>query len=572
VSRRAQSSFQLRQLRLTTGLILFTYVTTHFLNHAAGLLSLHAMDVGSRWFVGFWRFPLCSAILYLALLTHFLLALWAIYQRRRLLDMSRGEALRLLLGLSIIPLLSDHAIGTHVANAKYGVADSYTYVLLSIWYYRPMDGVAQATALVVAWFHGCMGLYFWMRLKPWYLPAQPYLYGAALLVPVLALLGFAEGGMTVARLAEDPDWLRDAYVAMHLPPPANVATLEAIAHGIDRTFWTLLGLTLLARQVRTLVERRRGLVRLTYPGGREIAIVPGLTVLEVSQLHGIPHAAVCGGRGRCSTCRVRITNGFETLPPPASGEKAVLARVNAAPNVRLACQIRPSQDISVVPLLPPTAGPHDSYEKAAHLQGREKEIAVLFGDLRSFTQLAERKLPYDVVFLLNRYFAAMGQAIERSGGHVDKFIGDGVMALFGAGEGGEPALACRQALRAAREMGLALESLNKTLVHDLEAPLRIGIGIHIGPTIVGQMGHGHAVSLTAIGDTVNTASRLESLTKELGVELVISDDVARRGGIELTAFPPRDTEIRGRERTLLVRAIPHAHDLPDIVTEPAPAG
>jgi adenylate cyclase len=264
---------------------------------------------------------------------------------------------------------------------------------------------------------------------------------------------------------------------------------------------------------------------------------------------------------------VRITKGLDTLPPPAPGEKAVLARVNAAPNVRLACQIRPTHDLDVVPLLPPTAGPADAYGKAAHMQGREKEIAILFGDLRSFTQLSERKLPYDVVFLLNRYFAAMGQAVERAGGHIDKFIGDGVMALFGAGEDGTPAAACRQALFAAREMGLALEALNKTLAHDLEAPLRIGIGIHVGPAIVGQLGYGPVMSLTAIGDTVNTASRLETLTKEFGVELVFSDDVAQRAGIDVSAFPSRETEIRGRRGTLHVRVIPRAHDLPESVTE-----
>src|SRR5262249_14484724 len=155
-------------------------------------------------------------------------------------------------------------------------------------------------------------------------------------------------------------------------------------------------------------------------------------------------------------------------------------------------------------------------------------------------QLSEHKLPYDVVFLLNRYFAAMGHAVERSGGHIDKFIGDGVMALFGAEEGTEAALACRQALHAARDMGLALEALSKCLGHDLEALVRIGIGVHVGPAIVGQLGYGAVMSLTAIGDTVNIASRLETLTKEFKVELVVSDDLAARAGVDISAFPPRE--------------------------------
>jgi adenylate cyclase len=560
------SSFQIRRLRLTTGLILFTYVTTHLLNHAAGLISLDAMAEGRVWFLAFWHFPLCTAALYLALLTHFLLALWAVYQRRRLLDMVPSEATQLLLGLCVIPLLTEHAVGTRVAHAAYDVSATYTYVLLSIWH--PWDATEQTLAVLAAWIHGCIGLYFWSRLKPWFPRWRPYAFAAALLVPVLGLLGFVEGGMAVARMAEDPVWLRDTVAAMHLPDQAGVAVLEGVIRDINWTFWSLVALTLLARQVRTLIERRRGLIRITYPGGKEVEAVPGPSVLEISWMTGIPHASVCGGRGRCSTCRVRITKGFDMLPSPTPGEKAVLARVNAAPNVRLACQLRPTHDLSVVPLLPPTAGPPDAYAKAAHLQGREKEIAVLFGDLRSFTQLSERKLPYDVVFLLNRYFAAMGQAIERAGGHVDKFIGDGVMALFGAAEGGEPANACRQALHAAREMGLALEALNKTLAHDLEVPLRIGIGIHVGAAIVGQMGHGHAMSLTAVGDTVNTASRLETLTKEFGVELVVSDEVAARAGLDLSSFPVRETEIRGRRGTVHLRAIAHARDLPEPAAAP----
>jgi adenylate cyclase len=563
VTQATPSSFHIRRLRLTTGLILLTYVTTHLLNHALGLISLKAMGEGRAWFVGFWRFPLCTAALYLALLTHFLLALWAIYQRRRLFAMSPPEAMQLLLGLCVIPLLTEHAIGTRLANAQFGVADNYIYVLLSIWYQHPVEAIEQTAAVIAAWAHGCIGLYFWSRIKPWFQTWQPYFFAIALLIPVLGLLGFLEGGMAVSRMADDPAWLRRAYDAMHLPPQAGIDALEGVIRDVYWVFWSLLGLTLLARLIRSFIERRRGLIRITYPGGKMLEVVLGPSVLEISQMSGIPHASVCGGRGRCSTCRVRVTKGIDMLPQPAPGEKAVLARVNAAPNVRLACQLRPTHDLAVVPLLPPTAGPPDAYAKAAHLQGREKEIAVLFGDLRSFTQLSERKLPYDVVFLLNRYFAAMGQAIERAGGHVDKFIGDGVMALFGAAEDGEPNKACRQALHAAREMGLALEALNQTLAHDLESPLKIGIGIHVGPAIVGQMGHGRAMSLTAVGDTVNTASRLEALTKEFGVELVVSVEVAAHADLDLSAFPVREAEIRGRQGTLHLRAIAHARDVPE---------
>ena len=552
-----------RRLRLISGIVLFTYITTHFLNHALGLISLEAMEDGRHWFLRLWRNPVGSTTLYLALLVHFCLALWAVYQRRRLLAMPPAEALQLVLGLSIVPLLTQHVIGTRGAHEWSGVHDSYTYVVLTLYHFAPEKGLWQTGALLVAWTHGCLGLHFWLRLRLWYPRWRPVLNATALLVPVFGLIGFLDGGREASRLAADPNWLRAVTAQMNLPSAAALAELQAIEAQVYWWFWGLLALTLAAREGRALIERQRGLVRVTYPGGREVETIPGPTILEVSQLHGIQHASVCGGRGRCSTCRVRVTRGIEGLPLPTPNETAVLARVGAAPNVRLACQVRPTSDVVVVPLLPPTAGPQESRPRPAHLQGREKEIAILFADLRGFTMLSEKKLPYDVVFMLNRYFAAMGQAVEQAGGHVDKFIGDGVMALFGTDDRTDTAAACRQSIDAARGMSLALEALNKTLVHDLEKPLRIGIGIHAGPAIVGEMGYAGATTLTAIGDAVNTASRLESLTKDFKCELVVSGDVAERAGLDLDMWPVMETEIRGRSEKLKVRAVTKAHQLPE---------
>jgi adenylate cyclase len=558
-----EASFVIRRLRLVTGLVLFSYVTTHLLNHALGIVSLALMEAAQRWFIAFWQYLPFALILYLSLALHYLLALWAVYQRRFLLRMHASEALQLLLGLSVIPLLALHVIGTRVAGIAYGVHATYTYVLLAT-YVAPIKGLLQASGLFVAWTHGCIGLHFWLRLKPHYPRVQFYLFAGAILLPGLALFGFLEAEREVARLAASPDWLNRTMAPLHPPNPAQVDHLMAILHGVLRTFAGTLALTLAARQWRFLTERRRGLVQVSYPDGIAVAIVRGLTLLEASHLYGIPHAAVCGGRGRCSTCRVLITQGLEMLAPPSSSEQAVLARVNAGPRVRLACQVRPDQNISVVPLLPPSAGPRDAIRGEAVSPGREQEIAILFADLQGFTKLSETKLPYDVVFLLNRYFAAMGQAIEAVGGHVDKFIGDGVMALFGDAHGDSAPAACRQGLMAARAMGFALERLNEMLAHDLEEPLRIRIGLHVGPAIVGDMGFARAVSHTAIGDSVNTASRLETLAKDLGVELVVSEDVVRRAGFDASGYPPRDATIRGRRETLKVHAIARAADLPAI--------
>jgi adenylate cyclase len=203
------------------------------------------------------------------------------------------------------------------------------------------------------------------------------------------------------------------------------------------------------------------------------------------------------------------------------------------------------------------------------MQGEEQQITILFADIRGFTTISENKLPYDVVFMLNRYFRSMGEAIETAGGRVDKFIGDGIMALFGVGE--TPQQGSERALRAAREMAARLDDLNDLLAPDLAEPLRIGIGIHTGAAIVGEMGYGEVVSFTAVGDSVNTASRLEAMTKQWGAQLVVSEDTAALAGIDLTAFPKQETEVRGRQGTMTVRIVADARDLPDPAATPAPA-
>ena len=383
-------------------------------------------------------------------------------------------------------------------------------------------------------------------------------------MPVCAVFGFVASGREVTLLYEQPMWFAQKSMELNLPGDDAVALVKRWTAIGRYIMGGLIAFVLIARVARTLIERRRRRVVLSYGGGRKVEIVPGMSVLEASREAGIPHASVCGGRGRCSTCRVRCGRGIEHLPPPSSEEARVLHRVGAPDGVRLACQIRPTHGLEVTPLLPPGVGPKAAWKQPAYHQGSEREICVMFADIRSFTQFSKTKLPYDVVFVLNRYFRSMGEAINEAGGHLDKFIGDGVMALFGADT--EPEEACRRALAAARAMGAALAELNRSLAHDLPEPIRIGIGIHFGPVIVGEMGYGKAVSFTAIGDVVNTASRLEASTKEFSCQLIVSEALAERAGVDLTRFPHQEIELRGRTATLGIRAVPLATDLPEIET------
>jgi adenylate cyclase len=541
--------------RLTTGLILFCYVLTHNLNHSLGLISLSAMEAGRTIFLGFWR-PL-ELVLLLAAVLHLSIGLRALY-RRKSLRMPFLEATQLALGLAAPPLLLLHILGTAVAHALYGVDDRYAYVLWVIWTLSPGLGLMQSLAVVVTWIHGCIGLNYWLRVKAWFPPWRPLLGALALLIPVLSLLGFVAGAREVAQLAADPAWVPMLDAQINLASPEEVAFLYRLGDWLLLAFAAIVGGVFLARVVRTLATHRRA-IAVSYPSGKRVIIQPGTTLLEASRIGGIPHAAVCGGRSRCSTCRVRVIEGLEALPPPQEEEERVLHRIHAAPGVRLACQTRPVGPVTIQPLLPQITAPKALFGGDVS-QGKEQEVAVLFADLRGFTSMAERRLPYDVVFLLNQYFRVTGEAIVAAGGHVDKFIGDGVMAVFGLR--GRPELASAQALDAARRMALALDTFNAQHHAELKTPFRIGIGIHFGPAIVGEMGFAPALSLTAIGDTVNTASRLESATKEENVQLLISETVAL--GAELPGDIGRRCEIalRGREQRLVAIAIDNAAALP----------
>ncbi len=537
----------IRRLRLASGLVLLTYLATHFANHALGLVSLDAMEDGREWFLLLWRNPLATTALYLALVVHVLLALWSLY-RRRTLHMPAWEATQLVLGLTIPPLLAYHIVGTRLAHTLYDVTDSYARTVLSLWHLNPSTGARQTLVLLLAWTHGCIGIHFWLRLRPWYRSVAPTLYAVALLLPAVALLGFAEAGREAAKLATTPGFAE----SLAGTTTAQRDTLERVARALAAGYLLAIVAVLVARAVRLRLLRAKS-VRIAYPGGREVTVPIGFTVLEASRMNGIPHASVCGGRGRCSTCRIRIEAGLETLPATRPEEQRVLHRIGAPPGVRLACQLRPTRDVAVAPLLPASAGPAHAAPRGDARGGREQEIAVLFADLRGFTRLAEHKLPYDVVFILNRYCEAVGGAITRGGGVPNQFTGDGVMALFGVDLSAQEG--CRRALTAARGMASSIELLNRELGDELPTPLRIGIGIHVGPAIVGRMGYGEGAQLTAVGDTVNVAARLEQLTKEYGCVLVMSEEVAARAELDVSALPRHELTVRNRAGVLAVRVV-----------------
>jgi adenylate cyclase len=551
------SPLLVRRLRLGAAFVLLTYLIFHFTNHALGLVSLNAMETGRWWFLALWRSAPGTLALYGAIAVHGILALWLLYDRRTL-RMPAWEAAQYALGLALPPLLVAHVVGTRIAWWRFGAEDPYARILMSLWLQTPEVGGRHAVTLVLAWLHACIGLHYWLRFRQWYRRAAPWLFAVALLLPTLALLGFVAAGREVATRARTPGWTQAMLTAANAPDPAEGARLLAIRSGFLDSYLAALVAVMLARGARRLHERRRS-VRITYPNARAVTTPRGFTILDASRLAGIPHASVCGGRGRCSTCRVRVSDGLADLPVASEAERRVLTRVGAAPDVRLACQTRPSRDVAVEPLLAPSVAPTEAFATDVR-QGREQELAVLFADLRGFTRMAENKLPYDVVFVLNRYFEAVGTAITGAGGVTNQFTGDGVMALFGIESG--PATGSRQALAAARAMVEGVAALSAELAVDLGTPLRIGIGIHTGPAVVGRMGWGESFYLTAVGDTVHVAARLEQATKDYSAQLVVSEAVARHANLDLTRFPSHNLTVHNRAGQVPVRVIDRVTNLP----------
>lgn len=552
-----------RQVRLVCGVILFCYVISHFLNHALGNISVEAMEAGVYYHTLFWQFLPISILFYTAALTHMGLGIYALYQRRQF-RWRTIEPLQLVLGLSIPALVMGHVIGVRLGYTLYGHHKLYPQELYLFFVAAPGRLWQMTILILIAWVHGCIGIFFWLRLKPFFTRAAPYLLAAAVLIPTLSLLGIYQGGRSVALEADDGEWRTHNLTRRQVGTVAEGNTLDRIAGNLTVGYFGLLGLALAARGVRALRERRGGMIALSYGNGKTVRVPKGLSVLEASLRHNLPHASVCGGRARCSTCRIRIIGDHAALPEPSQREAFVLTRVGTSdPSIRLACQLRPTSDLSFFQLFTPQTSSATAHASAPTSIGQERYLVSLFVDMRGSTQLAEKRLPFDTVFIVNRFLGAVSQAVIENGGQPNQFVGDGMLALFGLTA--DPETACRQALKAASGIAIHIDELNQLLSHDLRQPIRFGIGIHGGEVIIGDIGYRDHIVFTALGDAVNVAARLQDMTKSLACEAIVSDEIRRTAGLADDGLPQQEVAIRGRDEPMAVRVIANVRELAALV-------
>jgi len=483
-----------RTLRLGSGLVLLGYIAAHLLNHALGLISVPAAERGLAIAVRVWHSLPGTVLLYGAVAVHVALALQAIYQRRTL-RMPPLELLRMLLGLGIPLLLIGHVVQTRIAWDLYDAAPRYARVVWGLWL---ADGEGRQLAMLVpGWLHGCLGVHFAFGRRAWYQRLQLPLFALALLVPLLGGLGFLAMAKELAADAA----LRPRLDALALIAPAPRAALQQMREAVLALYLGAIGLVFGARLLRALVEQRRQvLIEIAYPH-RSIRVPRGWSVLEASRSHHIAHVSMCGGRARCTTCRVRVTAGAACCPPPATAERVALQRIGAGADVRLACQLHPTGDIAVLPLLAPP-GAHSTTSSGTTA---ERDVALLTLTWRNQAAFAREHLPQDLVFAAQSLIDAVCGALRGSGAVVAEARGDFVLAVIGLEQPLQRA--CIGALQAARELERTLAAVGLQHSTNFGSGLDCVVVVHAGTATVGTLeGSGMIVA----GEAMDTLRALQA--------------------------------------------------------------
>ncbi|RWA67535.1 adenylate/guanylate cyclase domain-containing protein [Mesorhizobium sp.] len=267
---------------------------------------------------------------------------------------------------------------------------------------------------------------------------------------------------------------------------------------------------------------------LSLPDDISIKSALGESVLEAARRADVPIACACGGKAKCSTCRIWILDGADGCPERTALERTLVERLGLGNNVRLACQLRPASDITFRRLVLDETDLRMTSQLLPHRStsaGELKSVVIFFSDVAGFTHFSETLTPYDVMYLLNRYFTQVAEVIELNDGYIDKFVGDGLMAIFGVkGQDDAPV----RAVNAALHTLATVDRLKPFFASMYGIDFDIRVGLHLGEAVIGSVGSPGNERLTAIGDAVNVASRVEAANKEAGTRLLITETLYER--------------------------------------------
>ncbi len=289
------------------------------------------------------------------------------------------------------------------------------------------------------------------------------------------------------------------------------------------------------------------------PDNKECNVPSNVTLLEVAKRNNIPHVAACGGEGNCTTCRLLILDGVENCSPETEKEKVLIEQAHTTEGFRLACQTSINGDITARRLV---LDSDDIKDISFDRQGESKKIAIVFSDIRGFTPFSEKLTPYDVVFILNRYFKRMVKVIEENYGRVDNYIGDGMVAIFGINDEKNPA---EHAVKAAIGMRDEMDDMKPYLKTMYGKDFDIGIGVHWGSAVVGDIGAGESKRFTAIGDSMNFASRVESANKQFNSRILISDDIFQKVKNNVVIKDYMRTMVKGIDGRVTLHEVEQIH-------------
>jgi adenylate cyclase len=288
-----------------------------------------------------------------------------------------------------------------------------------------------------------------------------------------------------------------------------------------------------------------------------VEAAPGESLLDAARRAGVPLASACGGEAACTTCRLLVVEGSAGLAPPPPDEAALLAPLESKGAIRLACRARAEGPVVVRRLVIDETDEELADRRRPGVvpvrAGEERLVAVLFADLRGFTAFSEPLLPYDVVHVLNRFYTLAEKAMERHSGRIATYMGDGFMALFGTAAGEEEA--ALRAVRAGLDLIAAVTGWRAYLEVLHGRALEVSVGVHCGMAVVGSLGTGVSRIVTAVGDVVNTAARIEQANRVLGTRLLVSEAVAGALGDRLVTKAQTPIGLPGKSGQHVLHAV-----------------